>query len=1543
MATVLNFNVNSQFSSTGIAEAQAALAAFDAEQQRQNRARATTAAQRARLDAQEEADRQSAIRRGMSDELGIRESAWQQELTRRARALEAQRKQEADARQKDHDDFIRSMNDMRDAGAAGAFSMMKIFAGLGPALLPVVAVAGAVTASITTTAVAAGAAAGIFGGALVGAIASVESATHKATTNLATQKTVLDGLTPGTAAYEAQLKKVNAAQAALNQTLAGLDPVQRQFITSQTAMKDAWAGFIKSTQADTLGPVAVVMQAVAANMSKLVPVVHAVAPLFMDLAKAMAAWMNGPQLQKYIDLIIKYGVPALRDLMTAGRAVAAVLGQGFQDFLPNGQKFFDMLATGATKMKDWATGGGFKDFLSYAKNNAPDVKKLLADLVTILDHVAGSIKDTSGPALKVTEILASFVALVPPSLIDALTYAWIAWGLAMQAWAVYTTVAAGATTVYTTALTALAAAQTLTAVTAVYWLMVAGLILLVVVAVAALAFGIYELIKHWDTVWGAIKTAWFATWDAIKKSALYVWNFLTTGWGQFVLLLLGPVGVLIFLAAHWQQIWDSIRQAAVVVWDALKKAWSDFSGWFTDKWDKLWPHIMVAWHAFIDPVLKSWHTVWPEMKQAGENIWNALVVAWDAVWGFFTKAWEVFWSIFGPTFKRNWDMISSVASTAWGVLTAVWSAVWTTIVSIAQVYWSFISGVFQVWLSVMTGIAQVAWAILSGAWQVLWAVIQGIFSVFAAVFGAIFWALWNVIVTIATGLWNVLVAAWQALWAVITAIFMVLFAIFTGHWGAAWNSIYAAAMAIWNLIQVAFQSFVNIIISIVMVFVDAIVAGWNAMVAAVENIVTVFVAAVINAWNVFINAVITAWDTLWNAVASFIAVTVNSIMATLTAWIALFVLAYQTFLAAVQLAWDTAWTWVKDQFQKAVDNIKLAWDTFTGIFTTGYNAFLDAVKLAWDVAWQWVKDKFTETTNSVVTAAGTFWDNLKAPFVAGAGWLTDSFWPPVQNFFTKTIPDAFSAAVAAVGKGWDLLKDIVRKPIQAIVDVVYNNGIVKLWNLVAHVFSAPTLDEFTLHGFARGGPVNGPGTGTSDSIHARLSAGEHVWTAREVKNAGGHAAVAELRSQAMGGAPVRVYGNGPRFDSGGGIFGTGWGPDFGPDLIPDGIIGDALGALKSAVMGAISGPFNSATDLLLKGAIEGIKAMVPGSDTPMEKLGIGISTKVVRTAQSWVAGHDIAPTSGNAATTTALAWARTQMGMPYQWGGDGNPSWDCSGFMSAIESVIRGEKPHRRWATGAFSGSVAPNGWMLNEKSPFMIGITNAGVGHTAGTLNGTNVECSGGVGVRVGGNARGYNDGMFTDRYGFTPAIAVAATSGDAQATAKAMLAQFGWGDDQWPPLQALWQRESGWSVSANNPASGAFGIPQSLPASKMASAGADYLTNAATQIKWGLGYIKERYGSPAAADAFQRANNWYAKGTYSAFPGWAAIGERGPELMKMRGGEQVTPLGDLAGGGDVTVAVTIPVTIQGNATPETIDKLHAELVPRLRMALEQGVGRRP
>ncbi|KRE57281.1 hypothetical protein ASG70_00160 [Phycicoccus sp. Soil748] len=106
-----------------------------------------------------------------------------------------------------------------------------------------------------------------------------------------------------------------------------------------------------------------------------------------------------------------------------------------------------------------------------------------------------------------------------------------------------------------------------------------------------------------------------------------------------------------------------------------------------------------------------------------------------------------------------------------------------------------------------------------------------------------------------------------------------------------------------------------------------------------------------------------------------------------------------------------------------------------------------------------------------------------------------------------------------------------------------------------------------------------------------------------------------------------------------------------------------------------------------------------------------------------------------------------------------------------------------------------------------------------------------------------------------------VANAQKDPRAAARALLGDYGFDDGQWSCLDNLWNGESGWRFTAENSSSGAYGIPQSLPGSKMGSVGADWRTNPVTQIKWGLQYIRSSYGTPCNAwDQWQsRSPHWY------------------------------------------------------------------------------------
>lgn len=107
--------------------------------------------------------------------------------------------------------------------------------------------------------------------------------------------------------------------------------------------------------------------------------------------------------------------------------------------------------------------------------------------------------------------------------------------------------------------------------------------------------------------------------------------------------------------------------------------------------------------------------------------------------------------------------------------------------------------------------------------------------------------------------------------------------------------------------------------------------------------------------------------------------------------------------------------------------------------------------------------------------------------------------------------------------------------------------------------------------------------------------------------------------------------------------------------------------------------------------------------------------------------------------------------------------------------------------------------------------------------------------------------------------AAQLAAAQADPRAVAAPMVAAHGWGADQFSCLDKLWTKESGWSWSADNPTSSAYGIPQSLPGSKMASHGADWQTDPRVQIAWGLDYIAASYGTPCRAWSHSQSVNWY------------------------------------------------------------------------------------
>jgi len=551
-------------------------------------------------------------------------------------------------------------------------------------------------------------------------------------------------------------------------------------------------------------------------------------------------------------------------------------------------------------------------------------------------------------------------------------------------------------------------------------------------------------------------------------------------------------------------------------------------------------------------------------------------------------------------------------------------------------------------------------------------------------------------------------------------------------------------------------------------------AAWKAIQEAALYAWEVVIKPVFNALMVGLRLVADAAMWLWtNTIKP--AFGYISDAARLLATIILTILITPTYLAVKLLGaifgwlWDVAikpafdaiaagamWLWtngIKPAFDSFMGQIRAVGSVITWLWTNAISpafTYIGGLFVDW---WRRTKAIFQSAMDFIRgPLAGVFtwlWQNIIKPAWDGIGAAIQWAWrnvikPAFDNVSRGVgyVRDSFENGVSAIGRVWESLKDITRKPVQFIIDTIYNNGIRKVWNTVAEFTGSKQLGVVK---FASGGSVFGAGTATSDSIPALLSNGEHVWTAREVRGAGGHAAVEALRARAAAGGSAFAKGGAvgiPRFAEGGGVI--------------DWLSGKAKqigGALMDGIQ-FMTSP-GKAWDLATRFIRDQVNSHLTGSEWAQAlsqfpiKMLQSLKDKVVSAAEGLIGG------SASGSVAAAMGFARSQAGKPYQWGGAGDPSWDCSGFMSGIQKVIQGLSPGGRlWSTFSFQGDTAPAGWHRNLRSPFMIGITNDGVGHTAGTLAGMNVESRGGDGVIVGPRARGYNSPLFNAHYGFAPAL---------------------------------------------------------------------------------------------------------------------------------------------------------------------------------------------
>ncbi|MEV5710180.1 hypothetical protein [Actinoallomurus sp. NPDC052274] len=577
-------------------------------------------------------------------------------------------------------------------------------------------------------------------------------------------------------------------------------------------------------------------------------------------------------------------------------------------------------------------------------------------------------------------------------------------------------------------------------------------------------------------------------------------------------------------------------------------------------------------------------------------------------------------------------------------------------------------------------------------------------------------------------------------------------------------------------------------------------------------------------------------------------------LASLVTWLAHMTSGVLKMATTTTQSWGTLWTDTKKTFDNVYTYLKRIWDVdIKGVFSGAFS---------------WLRHTWRDTTDWL----SNLWKGWLGDTKDNTTSTLDSVTGGVTDFFSG-LKRIFQSGVSALGQVWKTLQDTFKTPVNFLISTVYMGGIRKLWDAVVDHIGMKNLDLPEVHALNAGGVVPGPDQGgvvpgpdvDADIVPTLLTPGERVLSRKQVSMLGGHRVIDAMVGRTTGASDAHHFAGG-------------------------GIVGDLFGGLEKVIGGA-----EWMTNFMLhpSEAMQKLlgKVVSTNAQGDLAKMMTGVPTELIKDLAKYIASAGM---SGGAMAMVNLA--KAQVG--YHEGpnnsnmysaGLGRPAeqW-CADFIDWLakqtgNASIFPQNPSapgmaqgfgRQFQTG--SAGILPGDIVFySGESSGWGGIGHVGIAVSGGGTGGWQ-SVEGNYGDRVALVNRGSAQGHARPKYPVTNGPGgslIHAAPATAKSWAQQALMSYGWGTpDQYNALIKLWDRESGWRWNALNPSSGAYGIPQSLPASKMSAAGADWHDNAATQMRWGLNYIQKRYHSPANAWGHEVSAGWYDQGGYLP-PGMSAV----------------------------------------------------------------------
>lgn len=847
----------------------------------------------------------------------------------------------------------------------------------------------------------------------------------------------------------------------------------------------------------------------------------------------------------------------------------------------------------------------------------------------------------------------------------------------------------------------------------------------------------------------------------------------------------------------------------------VANAWDAFWGWLTDLWQSI-----IDWFKDLFGI-ESPSTVFADFgMMIIQGLLNGLQSLASSVLDFFTTLWDNVQSIFNTA----WTALQNAATGVWNAIVSLFTTIWTAVQGIWENIWNVVSSVFQTIWSTIQSIATSVWNSLANFYQNAWTTLQNLWNTVWTAIQNFFQTTWNTIQSIGTSIWNAISSFFTNAFNAYRNLFETVWTAVSNFFSRTWETIRNTAESIWNAISNFFTN------------------AFNAYRNLFENVWTAIRNFFETTWN---NIQRTA-ETIWNAISNF------------------FTSAFNTF----RNLFENVWTAIRNFFEttwNAIQRIaETIWNAISSFFSGAFNSFRTFFQNTWDT----IRNFFETTWNNIRSTAERIWNGIVSFFQNA--WSTfsglwDSFWKGIVSNATNI----FNGLVNGLRGIWNTIIGVVEGGVNFVVrginwPIEKING---LFGLTIGTMAPVALPRLASGGHAGEGRVSGIGGQRADRAPALLSPEEHVWSAREVRGAGGHDGVRRLREAARTG---KLGGDvGARY------------PDFVPSAVrPRNIPQFSLGgymangrlvvpkmATADQIAAVVKAQFPSAR------LTSGYRPGDPGYHGKNQAADMAGPTPApngssfMADLEQWWAGR-------YGATTTELIYdgsgnkqADLYQGKPHTYSAatqadhhnhvhiayTGALGAATGGVLAAVADAVAvtGEflwntmAEPLKGAGEAFMRSVVPN--VPSFLEPMGVGLYNKGWDGLKKMV----------IGMLDAGQGTGAAAGTGT------------AETGGVKGIVSQVFASRGWGTGpQWTATDWIVQKESAWNPAAQNPVSTASGLFQHINATwnayKRPGVTASRMRDASVleQGHAGMNYIAARYGTPTAAQAFWVANGHYDRG---------------------------------------------------------------------------------